>query len=837
MVSDSDYEIIELIDRGQYSYAQSLLLQKIKKFSQRIFYRVLQNRILYDTGSQKQAIDNNLQLLQKCSNEIDTVTSLNEFFQSISMQKEANLCYESVIKKYPIQAEELSLIWFENSIQQLDVAHFNKVFSYLNKSNKSETKYCYWYAFSFYLMISQQSKEEEKGEKGEKGEKSEGEKGEKGEGEKGEKGEGEKGEKGEGEKQSKLKLYKMFGKKLIEELQKSHPFANCQELYVYTRFLLLNEDYRTIEDTLGKFNHPLDLELRLLYLDSMKRNKSWKTLYEYTTRLLFEENFDDFDTWILWLNSGKQVGESREALSSRLATNTTTTTTSRNELLVKIELANLFNHDTAGEIDTYYEKFKNKLSCYSDLSRYDLSGKFEEKVSSVSKEILNLKSRDVEHVITLVNNQKFNPIVDNWDIYKQFSSASVRSKSEFDNNPLNELALISIVTDLSRVTPSTKYATIIKNIAILVELLKSDKYNYRLNLWLMKLYAQLNTNDMISSIYKALKINMVQHETLGYYYTSVSPPTKATLDDLINIFRFYLTSKHEIKETIQNGFEKGVYSKLQSFITFGQKLQNSISLNSVVQKIIQTILIMDDTQYLHYFIKYLKENRKSILFGDWSDNRDLKSEWSSLLVTDELKTAQTNKIMQIPIDDTCTKLKLLVYSMFFEHDESEILRLLKIFNKILSSPDFKPDQFTSFIFKSYYNIIKLTTTKINKNESQSLYNSLQKSLKFGKIESMLTSNEEILSHQLNTNLMNLVELIKLVKSIAKRSPSAYLNEIINTTKSISNNLKKNSLISKQLDIIDEMKFVDLPLELDTNAVIKEIKESITSSTKSILNHL
>ena len=59
---------------------------------------------------------------------------------------------------------------------------------------------------------------------------------------------------------------------------------------------------------------PLDLELKLLYMKAMKENASFEALHAYTEKLLFKEKFDDFDTWKLWILSGKEIGKSFEEL-------------------------------------------------------------------------------------------------------------------------------------------------------------------------------------------------------------------------------------------------------------------------------------------------------------------------------------------------------------------------------------------------------------------------------------------------------------------------------------------------------------------------------------------
>ena len=811
MFSPSDEKIIEYIDAGQYTIAQSSLLEKIKKHPNKTIYRALLNKILYKTGSKDKAIENNLALLQSVPNEINTVIELNEFFKSVEMPKEADLCFEKPIQKYPILAQELSTIWFENSIPDLNVKQFNKIFSFLNKSKK-DRKYTFWYSFSFYLLIKQ-------------------------------------GE--ENEEDSKLKLYKQFGKKLIEGLVEKELFVNCQELFVYTRFLLLENDYSTIESVLSDVKFPLDLEMQLLYMEAMGKNENWTQLYNHTSKLLLEDKFDDYDTWQLWIKAGQELGISYHDLQSKLGG-------SRNELLTKIELDLLYKTEQEHlhhDIETYFAKFKTKMCCFSDLSKYKdyLPTEFYNKVKSSTNAILANPPRDDKDLFTLVNNQKFVPHVKNGMIYQHFrKEESSENRSEFDNDPLSDALLISILEILSE-NPLPSH--VIQSIAIIKQLLIKDKYNYRLKVWLIKLYSQLNTNDTILPIYESLKIKMIQHETLGYYLTNMVPATKSSLDQFIDIFRFYLTAKHEVKHTVLGGFELQIYSKLTSFIQLGQRLQNSVTINTILQRIIQTSLILSDKGYLNYFAHYLKENANSILSSStWTDNRDFNSEWTGLVVNSKLEDAKSNKLCSIPADDKTTKLKLIIYAIVLDSSEEDSIGLLKQFNKIISTSqphNISANPFTATLFKMYYNLLKIQTD-IKLDECQSLSNFILKNFKIDKLKSQIMPKiSSTLSYQLNENLINLVEFIKIVGFISTQSKGK-TQQSIKTTKSILqattnlvSDLKKLEFVQLQYDAIDEQVTSfglndELGMGLDETVLantITEIKESIAASTKSILNNI
>ncbi|RLV91248.1 N-terminal acetyltransferase B complex subunit MDM20 [Spathaspora sp. JA1] len=799
MATDTDLEILDLIDRGSYGYAKTLLAKKVAKYPQKLGYQALQNKILYASGQQELAIKNNVNLLGKLPNDPFSIEALRDFFVEAGMEREANLVYENAIKKYPISSTQLSITWWETSIEKFDVKLFNKIFMYLYKNDKSSRLYTFWYSFSFYLLVAQANNLSDK----------------------------------------EITLYKSLGKKIIHELT---PFENTQELYVYVNFLLLEGDYSGIEDSINSAGFNLDLDLKLIYLDALKQNSNWGKLYAYCQDLLLNQKFNDFDCWKLYILACTKSSVKYEDLNGILSVYPF----SRNSLLAQIELAKAYpdkQEEVTNKIDQYYDKLNHKLCCYFDLVNFvddfASSPSFLDRIESTTQEILQSNPTDVNQLTRLINNQKFillleTPGIDfeadfltlNWKIYQIYKDNTSIQGGEFDNNPLNELNLISIILDLSR-KPSSK--NIIKNIGIINWLLQQDKYNHKLKLWLIKLYSQLNSFNSILPVYQDLKIKMTQHETLNHYLTNINP-SKQNLDQLVDIYRFYLTSKEEIKSGIIQGFNSGVFNKLESFLNFGKRLNNSISLNFIISKILQFSLVVGDAGYLNYFINYLKKNSSLITSEEFYDNRDFTSEWKLGL------NRENYDLLKIPLDcESEIKLKLLVYSILFEENPIQIQKLLKSYNKILSNAKIS-SPFDNLLFKLYFNFVKIVKSKLNNQEAQSLFNFIQKNLKFEKLKLVLIP-QDLLSSELNQNLTNLAEFLKIIQQQRlRKSNLTIIDQLISTFKCLIQEIKQLNLVSKQLEQIDSMVF-DLPFVFDITSTTTMLKESITTSSTPIFNAL
>ncbi|EAZ63735.2 Mitochondrial inheritance and actin cytoskeleton organization protein [Scheffersomyces stipitis CBS 6054] len=813
-MSDSDAEILDLIDQGSYAYAQTLLAKKIKKFPQRSYYYALNNQLLHKLGKTKQALEANLKLMEKIPNEPQTVALLSDYFSELGYEKEANLVYENVIKRYPTNT---SLIkeWFERSIDKFNLRLFNKIFVNLSKSDKSSRLYKFWNSFSYFLLLSNKERADLSDKESD--------------------------------------LFKTLGLRLIEDLK---PFENTQELFVYFNFLKLNKDYETIISSIEKdvtFN--LDLDLKIMYLEVLQKSENFQKLYDYSKKLIFEEDFNDFNTWLLLLKASKKLNYSFSETFTLIQSQPST----RNSLLAAVELAILYEQASFASIESYYIKFNRKLTCFYDLKNYFDTidrKKFAELVQISTDEILANNPSTTNDLVSLINNQKFyfmlnkdsidieSYISTNWKIFNLFKDNTNIRGGEFDNNPANELAIISIIIDLST---DSSIKNIIKNITIISQLLKNDQYNHKLKLWLMKLYSQLNTTNLIMYNYQKLSIKMIQHDTLSHYLYTVNP-SKQHLTNIVNIFRFYLTSSDEVKSSVFQGFEKGVFNKLFSFINFGRRLNNSISKQAIVLMVLKFSMVLGDQGYITYFVNHLKNNSAKILSTDeFEDNRDFKSEWKFGLA-DEGKFFNTD-LLSLPlsknqVNDNSVRLEALKYLIIYEDKEEIINKYLKQYNKIISN--YKATlPFDTLVDKLNVNVLRFFKQKLNTKEQQSILNFLLKNLKIDKLRSTLIPSS-FLSWELNHNLINLVEFIRITNYLVKRySLSNPLGQELKTClDQLARDLKKINIVDSELKQLEEIKSTmdvrDFPIDISTSEIDDSfglLHESISESTGSFYRNL
>lgn len=782
IMSESDSRILDLIDQGSYKYAQQLLDAKLKKFPNRSYYYALQNQILLKLGKLNQSFEENVKLLLKIPNDPQTLALMYETFNEGGHKQEANQVYEQVIKKYPTTSETLTLEWFDKSIDKFDLKLWNKIFINLSKnSNASKSRlYKFWNSFIYLSLIQ-----------------------------------------GKLCLESELSLFSKLGLRIIEDLK---PFENVQELFVYVSFLSINQEYSKVTEAVKQANLNLDLDMMVKYRDVLYESKDWSTLFDFTKTILFDQKLDDFNSWKLLIESGKELGVPLLELSQYLKQPT------RNISLAKVELSLIYSDNKVEEnVFNYYRLFRHKLCCFNDLQGYLKEidpEKFKNTVTESTETIMASNPTSLNDLITLINNQKFKYILEpnldlhkykktNWEIYTLYKDNQNINGGEFDNNPVNELNVISLILDLSSNPPSR---TIITNIVAANHLLKADPYNHKLRLWLVKMYSNLNTNNLISPNYFAMKIKMLQHESLGHHLVNINP-SKDNLTHMINIYQFYLTSDGEIKRSLLDGFDNGVFNKLLGFIDLGQRLNQSIFKRFVVLNILKFSIILNDLSYISYFINKLSNYK---LDEDLSDNRDLTSEWKVWIFDKPITSLNANEDV---FNGAELKLWSLRYLIIYANNASQHY---KEYNKLYSNYK-SQSPFKNLINQMYLNLFKIYTQP-NAKDIDSTKNYLLKNMKFDKIRNSMIP-QDILSWELNHNISLFVELSRIVDFMNKKTKR--FDEIKNCLDNSKRELKAFNPLQQQLKQLDTIKsFVSEFANkngIDANETFDTIAKSIQES--------
>lgn len=783
-MGDTDDTILDAIDSGSYNYARSALAAKLKKFPNRSYYWALNCYLMLAMGQVDGALKEAKKLREKTPSDPQALSVLYSVFKKGGELRDASLVYENAMKKYPSVA--ISLDWFETSLKNFDLRSLQKSSFSLQKVDKSKREFVFWAALSCLTLA------------------------------------------GNVNDSSESTLFNKLGLKLIEGMK---PIENNQETFVYMSILSALE----MDDELVSFmddyrkNNVLDLDLKLLYIQALKNTKKWQMLKDFTEALIFEELFNDFDTWKAYILSYRECGNSKKELDNKIASYPT----SRNTKLATVEASKVFGEPVDDAVEEYYKSFSNKSCCFHDLKYYkdSIGSKSFLKMIENDAFIDTELSDDSSKLLRSVNNQKFKLLFNstdpsfyqhNFQICKSFSPI-LKSKEKTDQYAPNELVLVNLASDLKT---DSSLKNIIKYAVILEKLLVNDEHNFLIRLWLMRLYSFLNCNSLVTLQYDKLNIKMLQHDTLGYNIMSrCSTPSKGLLNRLTNIYRFYLTAEQEIAVTMSKGFEKNIYNRIQSLIQFGKKLDHSLSKSHLVLTILKMSRILRDS-YFNYFSQVIRSLEPELLTDTFElyDNRDFNTMW-------KFGQNESEQLSDLNLGPTpkAEYVKLQCYKeLIISKINNNPQKLFKIFNKLMNSPTYL-EQLTGFekwLLRIYLSIFKLVIFNSPK-ESDSILNYLTKNLKAEKALLQITDKKYLWEQ--NQVYVDLLDLSRVLSDILQVHPK---KELIKLNSSLMNDLKSLELLNTRKEKIQDS--IPIASDFNHNLLIDEsfLKEKVSEMLSS-----
>lgn len=576
------------------------------------------------------------------------------------------------------------------------------------------------------------------------------------------------------EKESSLYLGLALG--LIEKAQ---PLQSEQETYVHAVILEKQEKYETIIELLQPLEHR-ELEVILIYLRALDIAEKWQILYLECHKLLFAEKFNDFDTWKYLIKAAKKLDKPAQVLYELIKFD------SRNSYMANIEISKVYGAGFDEALANYYEKFSSKQCLIPDLSTLELPQNFYDKVQKVLAELTKKDTLTAQEAATLFNTQRL--------LLLQEPSAKIDcSIFEHHQNPeLSDLYLLDMAQSLKE---DRSPQNVIKHIVHLEFYAGMDPENYKLRLWLLNLYTSINASSLALKAYKDLKIKMIQHDTLSYKLDL--EPSVGSLNELVQTFRFYLTSDNEVAAFVDNAFQGELYTKLEDFLRFGERLSKSLSRHLLTVRILKFSRILNN-DYYHYFSKALKESKAAILSDDFSlfDNRDFKTDYNLGIEVLPLRFYETEQRRGTNYVRLCYLKELLLV----EKKESEITKLLKLFNKWLSNPDYvlQLSSYESHMFKLYLSLFKLVKVP-NPKDKVLLVNFLVKNLDFNKVKLNFISKLPPLTSTLNHILVETFEFVRIVQVIL-REP-----QLLNAVKKLHTDLTEFNASDKQIEYLRSTK--------------------------------
>lgn len=727
-MADSDQSMLLAIENGYYRQAQQLLQKKLKKYPTKSYYHALNNLIQFKQGKEQEAIQESLKLKAKIPSDPKTLEILTEIFSSAGLPNEATQVYENAVKKYPTY--DLINSWFEISLKRYDIRSVQKASMSLQRTRPSRT-HSLWASFGYLLVCElPDSSDTEKS------------------------------------------LYPKIALKLVEALK---PLKTEQEVYLYSRLLIKSEQYSEAIEAIELFSKgkKFDLELQILLLSSLNKLESWDKLSIYSSQILFKDQLDDFDTWKYLIKSQVKLGVSEEDILKQL-----TTINSRNSTLAHVSYAEeiQLNEKFGKYMASYYDSFKHKLCCFNDLKYFCSLPSFNKTeflnhLDKTTQEILENSQFTETELNILVNNQKFKSLLspgkdfinENFQYYQKFKSILTK-KVDTDYFAGNEFILMNVEKILNGELneDSNLVENAYKCLIILEASAVKDKHEFRLKLWIMKLYSFLNCHSQTLINFKSLKIKMIQNDTLGYYLgtrLATLLPGQDAIQHMTDVQKFYLTAHEEIMQSLQRGFDNIALNKLRGIIDFGRRIDKSLYKMLNLLELLKAAKLYGNNQLISYTLEVLKQENLVDLNEDLFDNRDFTSQWK--FGSNEFNDSISNNLQIGPIQKTeYVKMNVLREIILSETNDIRVKVLVSKLNKVISGKgNTQLTNSESWIFKLYLAVFKVFLVNPDNDAD---FNFLIKNFNLNIIKNKFFNNSSYLTWEVNHKIISILELIRNV---------------------------------------------------------------------------
>ncbi|KAK9365056.1 N-acetyltransferase B complex non catalytic subunit-domain-containing protein [Lipomyces kononenkoae] len=335
-----------------------------------------------------------------------------------------------------------------------------------------------------------------------------------------------------------------------------------------------------------------NLELATIRLDALVNSRKWEKVFDASITTLTTENRDDFESW-------KQMVYAATELDNQERTNTLVELLekrreTRNGALAGVYYASLKTMETAFNAAKYYfENFGRQQCAFEDLKAYVEVFDAQKWLAFVDDQIIFSKS--IEHatqseVHILVNARKFHYLLapddksfveENILLYnKLLASPAFQEKLETDYFYGDDLIIMAATWLLEGrpVSSPVPDQDIVMLAIILLEAAASrDKHQFRIRLWLTRLYLYIGSFQQALGHYNVLAIKNVQMDVLSHYLLTRVSTICPTWKPLISTRDIYDSNAVQTPYHIKKIYESSAFSQVAGCMEFGKRLSESVN--------------------------------------------------------------------------------------------------------------------------------------------------------------------------------------------------------------------------------------------------------------------
>lgn len=489
---------------------------------------------------------------------------------------------------------------------------------------------------------------------------------------------------GEGSKdETKRKLLLSLAERMMQKMVDDNKIDAEQEIQLYIMVLDLQGKYENILEVLES---PLNEKLQCtnipqLKLSSLKKLQKWPQV-NTLCRSILSESFDRWDVWKDYVHSVFelwQVGVNGDGLATNANDLDSLDNTAekcheficgtieggaensfllrgpylaRFELCAKLQEKNDKPHDILGDtielFIEYFRKFGHKPCSVSDLRIYlklldseqkaDLATKLIKEVGIGSTSVPQSADQMQRHIGALqlsrlcgshrnLSPEHLRALVTALTLHYQHGYQSYgKDQPSTDLGPSDCYALLAahILYDLSRKADGVDY--LIAALALLESLLKNSPANFHAKLLALKFYHMLGDGMGANNMYYSLDIKHLQLDSLGYVHCGRLATTGLFSLCAIHFdtaLKFFSSNYKDSTDHLTFSYKFGSFMKLDEFMDFREKMNNSMHYTTVVvDRIILSLVDCASLDSLYSLDISPKDNK--IEWDQLRDNRDLQ---------------------------------------------------------------------------------------------------------------------------------------------------------------------------------------------------------------------
>ncbi|KAK2193508.1 hypothetical protein NP493_12g11037 [Ridgeia piscesae] len=339
----------------------------------------------------------------------------------------------------------------------------------------------------------------------------------------------------------------------------------------------------------------------------------------------------------------------------------------RGPYLARLEMLSILKqrgYDAGNEVDgameqlkKYFERFGSRACCFTDMKKYLPLLEEEERrnfVRTLRQEgdydkkdgdsvMFATDVRSLQRHLTLTQLERHVGLHDGLPREDKFalvldSVARYRDGLKFgdmlletDFQPSDTYLLIAVHTLLDIWHDTGDDAAVWEAIVLLEAGLVKCPADFQFKLLLVKLYVILGAVGPCAAIYESLEIKHIQHDSLSYIisnHVGCLGHLTTAMSFYDGLLKFFTVSHKEMTECLISSYKYGSFTKINEFVKFRQRLQNSLQYATATVERMLLDLIVDthshqSTMEMVHCLDVDLENDKTP-WDDLRDNRDME---------------------------------------------------------------------------------------------------------------------------------------------------------------------------------------------------------------------